>query len=108
MEARAVFRRLVGDILSLRRQVAVLVASLVLLAGARLLLTWLVKILSDDLLAQGADARLGRLIGVASLEDRETRSPFLQNRRFFPRRRADCAREAFHRPRAHSRSSYFG
>jgi subfamily B ATP-binding cassette protein MsbA len=67
MEARAVFRRLVNEILSLRRQVTVLVASLVLLAGARLLLTWLVKVLSDDLLAHGAEARLGALISAASL-----------------------------------------
>ena len=67
MEAGAVFRRLMGEILSLRRQVIVLVASLVLLAAARLLLTWLVKVLSDDLLAHGAEAHLGTLISVASL-----------------------------------------
>jgi subfamily B ATP-binding cassette protein MsbA len=67
MAAGGVFRRLVGDILSLRRQVVVLVASLVLLAGARLFLTWLVKLLSDDLLAHGADARLATLITLASL-----------------------------------------
>jgi subfamily B ATP-binding cassette protein MsbA len=67
MEAGALFRRLVSEILSLRRQLAVLVASLVLLAGARLFLTWLVKVLSDDLLAHGAEARLETLISLASV-----------------------------------------
>ena len=65
MPGRSVFWRLVEECLRWRGRLAVLVASLVAMAAARLYLTWLVKRWSDALLGPG-EADLGGVLALAS------------------------------------------